>query len=83
LLESQRLLREASDVWDTVVYGPDEEGEGEGEGGVHGVRGGTASGGRGDGDGGVAKDTSISTSRRRNRGTTLVRRGRTCGCGSS
>ena len=23
LLESQRLLHEASDVWDTVVYGPD------------------------------------------------------------
>ncbi len=32
-----------------------------------------ASGGRGDGDGGVAEGTSISTSRRRNRGTTLVR----------
>ena len=35
LLEShQRLLHEASDVWDTVVYGPDEAGEGEGEGDV-------------------------------------------------
>jgi hypothetical protein len=32
-----------------------------------------------DGDGGVAKGTSISTSRRRKRGTTIVRRGRTCG----
>ncbi len=27
LLESQRLLHEASDVWDTVVYGPKEAGE--------------------------------------------------------
>ncbi len=36
---------------------------------MHGVRGGT-------GDGGVANGTRISTSRRRNGGTTLVRRGR-------
>ena len=28
LLESQRLLHEASDVWDTIVYGPDDAGEG-------------------------------------------------------
>jgi len=44
LLESQRLLHEASDVWDTVVYGPDEAGEDEGEGDVHG-EGGTGDGG--------------------------------------
>ena len=43
LLESQRLLHEASDVWDTVVYGPEEAGEGEGDG--QGERGGTGDGG--------------------------------------
>ena len=45
LLESQRLLHEASDVWDTVVYGPEEAGEGEGEGDGQGERGGTGDGG--------------------------------------
>ena len=42
-----------------------------------------AGGGRSDGEGVVVKGTSINTSWWRDRGTTLVRRGRKCGCGSS